>query len=77
MKTVRQRAKAGSKFHRRKIATICERIEKRRYEVRHISTEQMPVDFMTKLVGKKKHKKSIQFLYNLTNQVTRGVPLPD
>ena len=73
VKTVRLKAKGGSKFHRRKITIICERLERKRYNVRHISTEQMPVDFMIKLIGKKKHRASIKYLYNLSNLVTLGV----
>ena len=76
VKTVRLKAKGGSKFHRRKITIICERLERKRYNVRHISTEQMPVDFMTKLIGKKKHRASIKYLYNLGNLVANGVPAP-
>jgi hypothetical protein len=67
VKTVQEKAKGGSKFHRRKIGLILERLSTRRYQVVHISDTQQPVDFMTKLVSKAKLRKSIYYLYNMAH----------
>jgi hypothetical protein len=69
VKTVQEKAKGGSKFHRRKIGLILERLASRRYQVVHINDPHQPVDFMTKLVSKIKLRKSINFLYNVSNAV--------
>ena len=69
VQTVQEKAKGGNKFHRRKIGLILERLASRRYQVVHISDPHQPVDFMTKLVSKAKLRKSIAFLYNLSNAV--------
>ena len=72
VETAQQRAKGGSKLQRRKIGIILTKIKQGKFKVKHLPDKNMPVDFMTKLVAKKKLKASINFLYNLGNAVARG-----
>ena len=75
VKTAQEKSKGGSKLHRRKLGIILENTRDRRFKVSHVSTHQMPVDFLTKLIANKKVRASIDFLYNLANRALRGVPL--
>lgn len=76
VKTLQLKAKGGSKLHRRKLGIILQNIERERYKIAHISTHQMPVDMLTKLVSKKKVQQSLDFLYNTSNMVKHGVAMP-
>ena len=77
VKAAQLKAKGGSKLHRRKLGIILQHTHQRRYRVKHVTTDQMPVDFMTKLVGKKKLRASVRLLYNMSNQVKRPRPFPE